>query len=257
MHSCMREFFFTTVASLILTPLLFLGLESVGAQVMQSTNYRIGSDSVNAGGGLATSTTYSLESTTGEVATGESGSATYNLKAGYQQMQEVFISLSAVSTVLMTPSIPGISGGTANGSTTVTVTTDSPSGYTLTIKAEQNPAMQKDGESIADYTPAGANPDYTFTTTATDAHFGYSPSGVDVVQRFKDGAGVCNAGTDETPLQCWDGLSLTDETIASKTSANHPYGATTTVYFRVGVGGSVIQAPGTYTATTTLTALPL
>jgi hypothetical protein len=252
----MREFSFTTISSIVLTILLFLGLQSVMAQVMGSTNYRIQSDSVNLGGGLGTSTTYRLESTAGEVGTGELTSTTYALKAGYQQMQEVYIALTAASSVSLSPSIPGISGGISNGSTTVTVTTDSPSGYTLTILASQNPAMQKGADTIADYTPGGA-PDYTFVTNPADAHLGYSPSGVDIVSRFRDNGVSCNVGTDDTPLACWDGLSTSAATVAQRTSSNQPLGSTTTVFFRVGVGGSVFKASGTYTATTTLTALPL
>ena len=172
-------------------------------------------------------------------------------------MQEVFISLSGASNVSMSPSIPGVSGGTANGSTTVTVITDSPSGYSLTIVSDQSPAMQKGADSIADYVPAGSDPDFSFITGSADSHFGFSPEGVDVVQRFKDDTSVCNAGTSNTSLSCWDGLSTSAKVIASSPSANQPNGATTTIYFRVGVGGSVLQAPGDYTATTTVTALPL
>lgn len=253
---CMRELIFTTVASLFITPVLFLGLSFVSAQVMQSGNYRMQEDSINFGGGLSSSTGYVLESTGGEIATGESGSVTYNLKAGYQQMHEAFISMSAVASVTLSPSIPGISGGTSNGSTTVTITTDSPSGYGLTIQASQSPAMQKGGDTIADYVPTG-NPDFNFTTGVSDAHLGYSPSGNDVVERFKDDGGACGVGSLETPLACWDGLSVSAVSIAQSSGANHPNGATTTVYFRVGIGGSVMQPPGFYTATTTLTALPL
>ncbi len=227
---------------------------------MQSSSYQIQSDSVNFGGGLSSSTNYSLESTAGEIATGPSNSATFSLRAGYQQMQEVYISLTGASAVVMSPSIPGVSGGTANGSTTVTVTTDSPSGYQLTISAESSPAMQKGGDTILDYTPsAPSEPDFSFTTTSVDAHFGYSPEGVDIVQRFLDnGTDTCNTGaSEETSLSCWDGLSTSNVTIASDTNANHPNGATTTINFRVGIGGSVVQAPGTYIATTTLTALSL
>ena len=252
----MREFFFTLLTAVFFTPILTLGLESATAQVMQSTNYRIQSDSVNLGGGFSSSTNYSLESTGGEVGTGELSSATYQLKAGYQQMQEVFISLTGAAAVPLSPSIPGISGGTSNGSTTVVVVTDSPSGYALTILASQSPAMQKGADTIANYAPAGA-PDYTFTTGATNAHFGYSPSGVDIVGRFRDNGVSCNTSTGDTVLACWDGLSTSAVTIAQNTSSNHPLGATTTVYFRVGIGGSVNQPAGTYTATTTLTALPL
>jgi hypothetical protein len=254
----MREFFFTTITSILFTTLLLLGLHTGMAQVMGSTNYRIQSDSVNMGGGLGTSTNYSLESTAGEVATGELTSTSYALKAGYQQMQEVYISLSGFSAVALSPSIPGISGGISDGSTTVTVVTDSVSGYQLQIAGSQSPAMQKGGDTIADYAPVGADPDFGFTTTAVDAHLGYSPSGVDIATRFKDnGVDTCNLGGNDTALSCWDGLSTIAETVARRTSANHPLGSTTTLNFRVGVGGSVGLPSGTYTATTTLTALPL
>lgn len=239
-----------------MAPLVLLSMHDVAAQVMESTNYRIQSDSINVGGGLATSSTYTLESTTGEIATGESESTTYRLKAGYQQMQSVFIALTGAGTVTMTPAIPGVSGGTANGSTTVTVTTDSPAGYSLTIAASGTPAMRNGAETISDYAPAGV-PDFSFTTGAADAHFGYTPEGVDTVQRFLDDGGACNIGSLETSLACWDGLATSTEIIAQSGTPNHPSGATTTIRFRVGIGGSVNQAPGTYTATTTLTALPL
>ncbi len=239
--------------------LLYFTHTSVTAQVMQSTNYRLESDSLNVGGGLSTSSSYSLESTTGEIATGESTSTSYALKAGYQQMHEVYLSLTGASAVTMTPAIPGVSGGTANGSTTVTVTTDSLSGYSLAIHSSQSPSMEKGVDTIDDYVPVGAVPDYSFLTDPPDAHFGYTPAGVDVTGRYlDDGASVCGGGgTSEGTLTCWDGLSMTERIIASRTSSTHPSGVTTTVYFRVEVGGSVAQPPGTYIATTTLTALPL
>lgn len=252
----MREFFFLTITSLVITPLSVLSLEMVTAQVMESGSYRIQSDSINFGGGLSTSSNYNLESTAGEIATGESDSASYSLKAGYQQMQSVFISLAGGDNVTMTPSLAGITGGTSNGSTTILVTTDSPSGYELTIEASASPAMQKGGDTIADYSPAGADPDFTFTTGAADGHFGYTPEGADVVERFLDNGSACNVAGTDTSLSCWDGLSTSPVAIASG-GPNQPDGASTTIRFRVGIGGSVSQAPGTYTATTTLTALPL
>jgi hypothetical protein len=116
--------------------------------------------------------------------------------------------------------------------------------------------MQSVSDTISDYV-AGANPDFAFTTTGTEAHLGYSPEGSDIVVRFKDNGVSCNVGSDDTVLACWDGLSTSPTRIAESSSANHPNGATTTINFRVGIGGSVGQAPGTYVATTTLTALPL
>lgn len=251
----MRDTLLISVLSLCLTPALFVGIFFVQAQTVQSTNYRIISNSVNFGGGRSTSSTQALESTGGEIATGIASSTSFNLKAGYQQMQDVFISMTAPSPVVLAPSIPGISGGISNGSTTVTVVTDSPSGYVLSIASSLSPSMQNGANTIADYVSAG-NPDFSFSTNPTDAHLGFSPSGVDMVSRYKDDGATCNTGGGDTPLACWDGLSTSSRTIASSAVANQPVGALTTIYFRVGVGGSIVLAPGTYTATTTLTALP-
>lgn len=236
---------------------LFATTVLVRAQVMQSSSYQIESDSINIGGGLSSSTNYIQESTVGEQATGPSDSASFSLRAGYQQMQEVYLALSAVADVTMAPAIGGVSGGTATGSTEVTATTDNRAGYSLSIQAENNPAMVSGAYTIADYIPAG-DPDFTFSTGATESHFGYSPEGDDIVERFTDNGGICNngAGSDTTD-RCWDGLTTSPVGIAAGGGANHPDGATTTVKFQVGVGGSVNQEPGTYVATTTLTLLPL
>lgn len=251
-----RSTIFIFWSALFCTVVTMGSLQTSWAQAMQSSNYQIQSDSINFAGGFSSSTNYQLESTAGEVATGISNSATYTLKAGYQQMQAVYLALSGATDVIMAPSIPGVSGGTANGSTIVTVITDNPAGYALYVAATTNPAMQKAPDSIADYVPVG-NPDFTFATAVADAHFGYSPEGIHIVNRFKDNGSSCNVGSTHTAFACWDGLSTTDEIIASATNSNHPAGATTTILFRVGVGSAVVQAPGVYTATTTITALPL
>ncbi len=243
--------------ALLATGLIVCVLQITDAQVMTSTNYKIQSDSVNVGGGYSTSTNYGLETTAGEVATGQSTSTNYQLRAGYQQMQEVFMSLSAVSTINLTPNLGGVSGGTSNGSTTVVVITDSPSGYQLTIKVGNTPAMQSGAASIADYVPVGAQPDYLFITDPTDAQLGYSPEGIHVAARFRDNGSACGVGSGDVALRCWDGLATTSKTIATAAVANQPAGATTTINFRVGIGGSVGVTPGLYVATTTLTALPL
>ncbi len=251
-----RDSIMTIVSAALMTPLVLFSLQVTSAQVRQSASFQIESDSINFGGGLGTSTNYTLESTAGEVGTGESSSATYALKAGYQQMVTRFISMSAPASVAMTPSIVGITGGESNGSTSVTIITDSAAGYALTIEAESSPAMVKGSDTIADYAPSG-NPDYTFTTASDDAHFGYSPSSIDVVQRFQDNGGVCNVSGTDTLLACWDGLDTVAETIVQGSAGNAPNGATTTIYFRVGIGGGVSQPAGAYTATTTLTAIAL
>lgn len=252
-----RSLFLVSMVSAAVSSLvIFWWIDIAGAQVMQSSNYGIQSDSINFGGGLSNSADYSLESSLGEIATGESGSASYLLRAGYQQMQEVYISLTGLESVSLSPTIPGVSGGVANGSTTAIVVTDSPSGYSLMIESESSPAMTSGVNSLADYN-TNANPDYEFIIGVNDAHFGFSPFGDDIVDRFKNNGASCGVGSTISNLNCWIGASTTAAVIAQSTSANHPAGTDTRINFRVGVGGSVTQAPGVYVATTTVTALPL
>lgn len=252
-HSLISSLRYTGIATLLIVVIL----ETTSAQMMQSSNYKMQSDSVNAGGLFSSSTNYGLEDTVGEVATGEITSSNYKLKAGYQQMQEVYISLSAAADVMLAPNLPGLTGGTATGSTAFVVTTDSNAGYNVTIQAANNPAMQSGVNTIADYVPIGAVPDFLFTTDSTDVHLAYSPEGVDTALRFLDSGGVCGVAGSETSQRCWDGLSTTPREIAKSTTANHPTGETTTVRFSLGLGGVVGVPIGLYTATTTVTAVAL
>jgi hypothetical protein len=251
----MRGLLILTITLMIVS---LIGFVDVSGQVRSSNIYQIQSDSINFGGGLSTSTSYSSESTFGEIATGVSTSSTYSLRAGYQQMQSVYLSLTGGTDVAMNPSIPGVTGGVSNGSTTFTVVTDSPSGYKLTIESSATPAMRDGVNTIADYDPVGSAPDRLFITDAGDSQFGFSPHGNDVIERFKDDGTLCdNGGANNTVQECWDGLSTTAATIVQSSSPNQPTGATTTVYFRVGIGGSVNQTPGSYVATSTITLLAL
>ena len=252
-----RSFFILCLESVYLTWVILSFLIVGEAQVRTSPSYQLESDSVNFGGGLSSSSNYTLESTAGEVATGDSDSTSYSLRAGYQQMQAVFISITTPADVELLPAIGGITGGTASGSTSVVVLTDSPSGYELTLAAASSPAMQKDSDVIYDYVATAApNPDFIFTTAPSDVHFGFSPTGADVVDRYRHDGSDCNSGSTITAERCWDGASTTPLSIA-RGAANHPNGATTTLYFRVGLGGQVVVPEGEYIATTTLTALPL
>lgn len=235
---------------------LLLVNNALFAQPMESSTYRIDFDSVNVGGGQSQSATYLLEDTAGEVATGDSESTTYNLRAGYQQMHDVYITISAASDVTLSPSIGGITGGTSNGSTSVIVTTDSATGYQLQIKASSSPALVSGINSFADYTPAGGNPDYNFSIAATDSEFGFTPEGTHITARYKDNGSACNTGSGTTADTCWDPLSTTNQMIAQSAGANTPSGTVTTIKFRASSGASHFQPAGEYVATTTLTALP-
>lgn len=227
------------------------------AQVMNSGSYSIQNDSINFGGGLSSSTSYTQESTFGEVATGQSSSAAYNIFAGYQQMADVYIAIAAVSDVTLSPSIDGATGGTANGSATITVTTDNDAGYELYIKASSSPALVSGLDFFADYTPVGINPDFSFGIAATEAEFGFSPEGVDVTQEYLDNGSSCNTGVLDTVSACWGPLTTSNELIATRSTENNPSGTATVVRFRAESGSSNMQQAGVYVATTTVTAIPL
>lgn len=252
-----QDAFFSLIVTVLVLP-AFLLLSYADAQVRTSNNYQLQSDSINVGGGLSDSTSYGLESTVGEIATGRSTSSNFSLQAGYQQMQEVYISLSSIADIVMDTDLPGLTGGTSNGSTTFTVITDSPAGYQVTIEAENDPAMQRaDAASIDNYND-GASADFAFTIPTASAVFGFSPEGVDVSAAFLDsGSGPCGVGSTDTVDACWAGVSTTATTIAEASDANHPDGATTTIEFQVGIANGANIESGLYVATTTVTALPL
>jgi hypothetical protein len=226
------------------------------AQVMSSGSFQVESDSLNFGGGRSTSTSYVQESTFGELGTGNSSSTNYALRAGYQQMLESYISLSVVADVVLSPSL-GLAGGISNGSTTLTIITDNRAGYSATLSAVNAPAMQAPVGTIANYVASSTVPDYAFFTNISEAHFGFSPEGVDIASRWRDDGADCGVGILDTPNACWDMVSTTPVEFLRRTTANHPNGATSTLKFRVGIGASAAVTAGSYTATSTVTALTL
>jgi hypothetical protein len=227
---------------------------------MSSPNYTIQSDAVDIGGARGSTNNFSSEDTLSEIATGESESPSYSLKAGYQSMQEVYLSLSNPSDVVVNPSIPGVSGGAGNGEVSWTTTTDDLAGYSLYIRSSASPALVSTSNPAAyfdDYTPAAANPDYDWQVDADKSEFGFTPEGADIILKFRDNGSVCDIGTFDTPDVCWYGFSSADpgELIAKSSSSNHPSGIVTNVKVQAQSNGSHIQEEGTYQATITVTAL--
>lgn len=174
--------------------------------------------------------------------------------------------VDAVNTTL-SGSINGITGGTANGSTTVAVRTNSPTGYTMTIaffnNGTANAMLGSTTGSIAirDYPAAGGQPTYLFSTASTSSVFGYTVTSVDagdLDQSFDDNGSACNqTGNAQTADRCWmEPMTSAYQIIDRSTDA--VTGATSTIHFRVHVPNS--PTPGvvsdTYIATATLTVAP-
>lgn len=85
-HKAIRPLRRSTSSALIVLLALTLAAPA-SAQVMQSGNYQVEFDSVNAGGARSSSANYRLEDTGGEVGTGYSDSLSFTVHAGYQQAE--------------------------------------------------------------------------------------------------------------------------------------------------------------------------
>ncbi len=236
---------------------MLFGTPFAFAYVASSSNYRIQTDSVNIGGLFSSSTSYRTEDTLGESGVGTSSSVTYSIKAGYQQMQGVYLAVAPSGDITLAPNIPATGGGAADALATFIVTTDNTAGYTMSIVSAQTPALNSGANNFPDYVLGGANPDFSFTTPAASSRFGFSPEGVDILQRFKDNGAACNIGALDTASACWDPLSTTPASIAGRSSANNPSGTQTDIRFHAASGASNVQPAGAYVATATVTVLPL
>ena len=239
--------FFVVIAVL---PLPVIAL----AAVATSTNYQLERDSINIGGILSTTTNYRLEDTAGELASGTSTSANYLIKAGYQQMENSYITITSPADVTLTPAISEDNGGTANGNAGWTVATNSSNGYTLSVRSSTNPALQSGTASFSNYNP-GTDPDYTWLVVSGDRAFGFTPEGSHIATRYKNDANSCNiANGSDTNFVCWDGLTTSNQVI-SQSSASNPSGTLTSVRFRAEASVTNRPPSGTYTSTVLLTAI--
>ena len=188
-------------------------------------------------------------------------SATNQFTISQTITKEVSIS-SPATNVTLSPSLGGLTGGVANGSTQVIVVTNDTLGYTMTIQASSTGGMYGNASStnfIPVYSPAGTIPDFNFVSSTNKANFGYtveaSTSG-DTAQAFHENGTTCNTGTTHTTLNsCWIGATSTAYTIVKTNYPTLSSGSTSTIKFRVAIIGTPnpLLPDDIYTATTTLT----
>ncbi len=195
-----------------------------------------------------------LEPTLGRATTGTEDQFTIT------QLVTSEISFSThAANITMVGALAGITGGTSNGQTQVVVTTNNATGYNMTLIASSSAGMLRNGsgDTIPAYIPATTNvPDFTFTTPANTARFGYTveaSSTPELATAFKNTGSTCNTGTADAVDSCWINASTTAFTIIN--SSGPTSGSTTTLKFRVVINASPSpQIPaGTYVATSTLT----
>jgi hypothetical protein len=249
-----------TLLTSLLLAILFFALYPLTAYMMSSETYRIQSDSLNVGGVPENSITYKTDDTIGETFAGESNSETYNIKAGYQRMQETTISITVSDSVGLSGDIPSISGGTSSGQELITVKTDDPAGYKLELNASSTPALKAASDSFADYTPQNAPTlDYNWMIGASMSRFGFTVSGADATQAYKNAGTQCNqAGGAADGIHCWNGFAGSSRmTVAQSNFPNHPAGTQTTVNYFAQVKSNGFQTPGRYDSFITATATSL
>lgn len=237
-----------------------MGFFPMTAYMMSSQSYKIQSDSLNIGGIPENSDNYKTDDTIGEMFAGESKSENYTIKAGYQRMQEMTISISVPDTIHLTGDIPAITGGTANGQEAVTVKTDNPAGYKLELEASTDPALATSEDNFVDYEPV--NPptlDYNWIIGASNSRFGFTVSGTDAKQAYKSSGSICNqTGGTADGLHCWNGFAgATKITVAESEFPNHPNGTQTVINYFAQIKSNGFQTPGRYDAFITATATSL
>lgn len=249
---------------LLSTLLLICSSLTASAFVANSTNYRLQSDALNMGGELSSSTNYQIEDTAGEISTGVSSSDNYQILAGYQQMQEVSLSISSGEDIVM-PTL-GLMQSTGIGNTTWTIVTDNSAGYSATVYATVSSACSdRDGEGAIDAL-CNTETGESFADISVAKHlwnvsneyaFGWSAYGDDVTGHGTDTD--CLAGADNVPSSSllWQGFhSTTAYQIASSTARTGVEG--TAVTMCVATEQNTVWAPsGSYYATTTITVLAL
>lgn len=130
---------------------------------MSSTNYYIYADSVETGGGLSTGGAYSLQDTTGESPSGFSTSSAYEIRAGYQYMERGLLTLqiSLSSLNLGTLSTTSVS----SAATTITVETDSTTGYSLSISAVSGTGLA----AVSDGAVTAGSEEYGFAAAGSES----------------------------------------------------------------------------------------
>ena len=232
----------------------FFFSNNIFAAVMSSTHYAIQSDDLTPAGSpwLATSSSgYVFRDTLGEVSTGPSNSTSYAVRAGYQEMQETYLTVSSPGTIALAPSIGGISGGTATANGAFYVITDNNAGFTMNVSSANSPAMILNGIDPTHYFDnyTAGTPTFGWAVNSA-AKFGFTVvpgSQGGLATAFNDNGSVCGSGGNSG--SCWNGFATTPTNIintSSRTSVTP--GEEEQINFQAEAQNTVLE-DGTYQAT--------
>lgn len=128
---------------------LVILFQGTGVFAMGSANYKINADAIGVSGDLGSSSNYKLFDTAGEAVIGIGQSSNYIMKAGFAYMVNYALSLSVDSNTVDLGTVTP--GGSAQGQSILTVTTDSWGGYDMLV-SENHALLHTDAvTTIADY----------------------------------------------------------------------------------------------------------
>lgn len=172
--------------------------------------------------------------------------------------------------VVMDTALTGLTGGTSNGSTTFSVATNNPNGYTVGIRFDDTGSTgcamryNSDNTVCIGNGPSSVSFDLDPPASNQPAEFAYTVDSAYAEQTFlSDGVSACNdSGGSTNGERCFlmQSSIATDEIIMRRTEASAGgSGDSMDLYFRVVVGQdpNPVLPSGTYTATATLTATEL
>ena len=238
----------------ILILFVMLNFYHIAYAEMNSSNYRIMNESINFGGTeFGKSTNYNVSDSMGGVG-GNGQSASYQMFGGTRL--PATLSISTASNASMS-SCAQSGGCSSSASLSWTVTTDNLDGYSLSISASTNPAMQTSGGTFADFSPtSGATSFWSVGSTASAFGFSVGASGqTDILSVFKDDGTNCSAGS--TLARCFRGFNGTTAVQIVNRTTPAVSGNATTVNLQAEIGNNHTQTAGSYTATITATASAL
>lgn len=168
------------------------------------------------------------------------------------------ITISAAADMTMSPNL-GLAVATSTASTTWTVVTNDPDGYTLEVRATGTPALVGGANSIADYTElaSGTPESWDIPTGSSTAEFGFSAFGTDVSTGTWGTDGVCEDPTNLVSAERkYVGFKGTqDIQIATRSSTTSPSGVASTICVAVEQAGAYSVPSGVYTGEIVATAL--
>ena len=178
------------------------------------------------------------------------------------------LNVTSPGVIILQNSIPGMTGNYGNpasGTATFTVTSNSVTGFTMTLSsASDSNSLATDSYYFSDY-DATTTPDYSWISPSVGSGtFGFAIGasgieGADASQAFKNNGGVCNiSGGTNTAAYCWRGFTGTLSApvqVINRNTASDVNGTSETVVFQAEYHGGTgyYMTSGTYTATITAT----